>query len=187
MVKKTALATITAAALFTLGNVAVAQGQQRGGDMHSSSHGAMSGQSVSTSATAGSDASRLGQGVVGGGVGVNARARLSDQAAPDHNVKLVFSLSTGNSLADVDVKVTDRSGNTVIDGVSPGPWLYATLPAGTYTANASYMGETVTEKFTVGRSGQRVAHLRWPAKVELQSSAAHVQPILGTGPQEVQR
>jgi hypothetical protein len=29
--------------------------------------------------------------------------------------------------------------------------------------------------------------MRWPAKVEMQASAAQVEPILGTGPQEMQR
>jgi hypothetical protein len=185
---KTTLATVGATVLFALSNAGMAQAEQRTGSMDGSrSHGAMSTHSASGWAHSGSDASALGPGAVGGGVGINARARLSDRAAPDHNVKLVFSLSTGNYVADVDLKVTDRSGKTVIDGVSPGPWLYAKLAAGTYTAQATYMGETVTEKFTVGSSGQRVAHMRWPAKVEMQASAAQVEPILGTGPQEMQR
>jgi hypothetical protein len=183
---KTPLATAGVIALFALSSGASAQS-------HAGASSTRDSGSYNTSSAYGSAsssyASPLGDksNAVGGGVGVNARARLSDQAAPDHNVKLVFSLSTGNYLADVDVKVTDRSGKTVIDGVSPGPWLYAKLPAGTYTAKATYMGETVTEDFTVGRSGQRVAHLRWPAKVEMQASAAEMDPILGTGPQEMQR
>ena len=59
--------------------------------------------------------------------------------------------------------------------------MYAKLPPGTYTASAEYGGKTVTERFTVGDSGQRVAHLRWPASVEPQVA------ILGTGPQEGMR
>jgi hypothetical protein len=145
---------------------------------------------VSGTATAGSSASRPHTGIdaVAGGVGVNARARLSNEAAPDHNVKMVFSLTTGNYLSDVHVRVADQSGRALIDGTANGPWLYARLPAGTYTATASYRGQTVTEEFTVGTSGQRVAHFRWPASVEQQAAAAAgVSPILGTGPQEPQR
>ncbi|HYC46558.1 MAG TPA: hypothetical protein VED01_13885 [Burkholderiales bacterium] len=118
---------------------------------------------------------------VAGGVGINARARLSSEARPDHNVKMVFALNTGNYVADVQVKVKDASGRTVIDGVANGPWLYARLPAGSYTAVATYSGHTVTEQFTVARTGLRSAILRWPASVEQQTAA--ISPILGTGPQ----
>lgn len=142
---------------------------------------------------AGSDASRVQADVsaVAGGVGINARNMLSSQGAPEHNVKMVFSLTTGNYLADVHVQVTDRSGNTVVDGVSDGPWLYAKLPPGSYTARATYNGHTVTQRFSVGRSGQRVAHMRWPASVEAgttgSTAAAAGGQILGTGPQEPHR
>ena len=124
---------------------------------------------------------RASASAVAGGVGINARARLSDQAAPEHNVKLVFALDTGNYVADVHVTVKNKSNKTVIDGDAHGPWLYAKLPAGTYNATASYEGQTITQQFTVGRGGQRVAYFRWPASIE--ASAAGVQPILGSGPE----
>ena len=142
---------------------------------------------------AGSDTSRVQADVpaVSGGVGINARNMLSSQGAPEHNVKMVFSLNTGNYLADVHVQVTDRSGNTVVDGVSDGPWLYAKLPPGSYTAKATYNGHTVTQRFSVGRSGQRVAHMRWPASVEASATGSTAGEaggqILGTGPQEPHR
>jgi hypothetical protein len=120
-----------------------------------------------------------------GGVGLGAREALRSDAPP-HNVKMVFTLDTGNYLADVDVKVTDSSGKTVIDGVSDGPWLYAQLPAGRYTANASYGGNTVTKRFSVGKSGQMTTHFRWPASVE-QRAGDNVNQLLGSGPQTVQR
>jgi hypothetical protein len=172
---KTTLATAGVIALALSNGVSAQSHAGPGGVRDAGSHG-----TPPAHASSPPYATSLGDGsnAMGGGVGMNARAKLSDQAAPDHNVKLVFSLATGNYLADVDVKVTDRSGNTVIDGVSPGPWVYAKLPAGTYTAQATYMGKTVNEQFTVGKSGQRVAHLRWPADVEMQA-AGQVEPILG--------
>jgi hypothetical protein len=141
--------------------------------------------SVSGGIAAGSDASEVSAKVptVAGGVGLNARAMLSSEAQSEHNVKLVFSLNTGNYLADVAVKVKDAKGRTVIDGVSDGPWLYAKLPPGSYTATATYNGRTVSQQFTAGRSAQRVAYLRWPASVEQTSVSDDVSPILGTGPQ----
>ena len=128
--------------------------------------------------------------VVSGGVSVNARDNLRTQP-PEHNVKMVFSLNTGNYVSDVHVKVTDASGRALIDDVSNGPWLMAKLPPGSYTATASYNGKPVTQRFSVGKSGVRTANFRWPASVEgpavgAADSEAGGQ-ILGTGPQEAQR
>jgi hypothetical protein len=138
-----------------------------------------------------SDAAKAGTNVpaISGGVSLNARDNLRTQEK-DANVKLVFALNTGNYVSDVQVKVVDSKGKTVIDDVSNGPWVLAKLPAGSYTATATYNGKTVTQKFTAGKSGLRTAHFRWPASVEnvgaADAEAAGVQ-ILGTGPQEPQR
>ena len=139
-----------------------------------------------------SDASRSAAGVeaVSGGVGSTARDNLRTQAPP-HNVKMIFTLDTGNYLSDVQVKVTDSSGKTVFDKLSEGPWLFAKLPAGNYTATATYLGKSVTQRFSAGNSGVRTAQFRWPASVERTavgaSGADASAQILGTGPQEPQR
>lgn len=136
---------------------------------------------------AGSDASTVGgsAAAVAGGVGLNARAMLSSDASDDHNVKMVFALDSGNYVADVHVNVRDGAGRTVVDGMSDGPWLYAKLPPGSYTATATYAGRADTERFTVGKRGRKVAHFRWPASVEKQVAARAdtPSPILGSGPQ----
>jgi hypothetical protein len=138
-----------------------------------------------------SDAAKSGGGAsaVSGGVSVNARDNLRSQTPP-HNIKMVFSLNTGNYVSDVQVKVTDKSGKVVLDELSNGPWLYAKLPAGSYTATATYNGKPVTQKFTVAASGARTAQFRWPASVENVGAGASAEAggqILGTGPQEAQR
>jgi hypothetical protein len=138
-----------------------------------------------------SDAAKAGSNVqaISGGVSLNARDNLRAQER-DANAKLVFALNTGNYVSDVHVKVMDSKGNVVIDDVSNGPWVLAKLPAGTYTATATYNGKPITQKFTVGKSGLRTAHFRWPASVEAigtADAAAGEGQILGTGPQEPQR
>jgi hypothetical protein len=138
-----------------------------------------------------SDAAKAGTNVpaISGGVSLNARDNLRTQEK-DANVKLVFALNTGNYVSDVQVKVVDSKGATVIDDVSNGPWVLAKLPPGSYTATATYNGKTVTQKFSAGKSGLRTAHFRWPASVESIGAAdaeAAGGQILGTGPQEPQR
>lgn len=130
--------------------------------------------------TAGTEV-QAGAPAIAGGVGLNARDALRSQT-PKHNVKMVFSLTTGNYLADVSVKVTGAGGKTVLEGVSDGPWLYAQLPSGSYTVRATYNGNTVTKKISAGK-GTRTAHFRWPPSVE-QRAEPGVSQILGTGPQE---
>jgi hypothetical protein len=139
-----------------------------------------------------SDAAKANANVptVSGGVSLNARDNLRAQA-PDYNIKMVFSLNTGNYVSDVQVKVTDASGRTVIDDTSNGPWLMAKLPPGSYTAIATYNGKPVTQRFSVGKSGVKTANFRWPASVEGQAVGAADSDaggqILGTGPQEPQQ
>ena len=127
---------------------------------------------------------------VSGGVSVNARDNMRAQTPP-HNLKMVFALNTGNYVSDVQVKVTDKSGKVVLQDVSNGPWLFATLPAGSYTATATYNGTPVTQKVTVAKGSARNAQFRWPASVEGQAVGAAATDaggqILGTGPQEPQQ
>lgn len=126
---------------------------------------------------------------VSGGVSVNARDNMR-AATPPHNVKMVFALTTGNYVSDVQVKVTNQSGKVVIDDIANGPWLFAQLPAGTYNATATYNGKPVTHRFSVGKSGVKTAQFRWPASVEAAGTGAAASDaggqILGTGPQEPQ-
>ena len=178
-----ALATTTAWAQTSDQSTARKQGNE-------GARGVVTGRSADGGIALKTDAAKSNAGVptVSGGVGLNARDNLRSQA-PEHNVKLVFSLNTGNYVSDVQVKVTDASGRTLIDDVSNGPWLMAKLPPGNYTATAVYNGKPVTQKLSVAKSGVRTANFRWPASAEQAVGAADSEgsgQILGTGPQEPQ-
>ena len=178
-----ALATTTAWAQMSDQNTAPKQGTQ-------AARGVVTGGTPDGGIALHSDAAKANASVpaVSGGVGVNARDNMRSKA-PEHNVKMVFSLNTGNYVSDVQVKVTDASGRTVIDDTSNGPWLMAKLSPGNYTATAVYNGKPVTQKFSVGKSGVRTANFRWPASVEQQVAGTPDSggQILGTGPQEPQQ
>jgi hypothetical protein len=187
--KKLGMIMVTAA-LATTTAWAQMNDQQKSGPQ--GAPGVVTGQSADGGIALQSDAKKANATVpaVSGGVSLNARDTLRGSES-NANVKLVFALNTGNYVSDVQVKVVNSAGNVVIDDTSNGPWLLARLPAGTYTATATYNGKAVTQKFSVGKSGLRTAQFRWPASVETQgvgSAAAEAGgQILGTGPQEPQR
>jgi hypothetical protein len=186
---------LTMAVLALAASTAWAQTSGQGDERMSGTQGArgvVTGGSGDGGIALQSDAARANASVpaISGGVSLNARDTLRGSER-NANVKLVFALNTGNYVSDVQVRVTDSNGKVVIDDTSNGPWLLARLPAGSYTANASYNGHTVTQKFSVGKSGLRTAQFRWPASVEQQGVGAAAAEaggqILGTGPQEPQR
>jgi hypothetical protein len=184
---------IAIALLVTSALASSAWAQQMGGDSAPRSGserpaGVVTGGSSETGISLKSDAAQANAAApaISGGVSLNARDNLR-QHERDANLKMVFALNTGNYVSDVQIKVVDSKGKVVIDDTSNGPWVLAKLPAGTYTATATYNGKPVTQKFSVGKSGMKTAQFRWPASVEAvgAADAAAGGQILGTGPQEM--
>jgi hypothetical protein len=100
--------------------------------------------------------------VVSGGVGIGARDSLQ-QRAEDYGLKLVFAQTpSGDYLAAVPVTISDRRGNTAVDTVSDGPWMYVDLPNGTYSVKAKFNGRTETRQVSVTSGSQRTLYLRFP-------------------------
>lgn len=100
--------------------------------------------------------------VMSGGVGIGARDTLR-QRTEDYELKLVFARTpSGDYLADVPVTISDRRGNTVIEAVSDGPWMYVDLPNGTYSVKARFNGRTETRQISVTSGSQRTVYLRFP-------------------------
>lgn len=102
--------------------------------------------------------------VISGGIGSTSRDELAAKAR-DYNVKLVFALASREYVSDVDVDIAGAGGRKVASHRAEGPWMFAQLPPGDYTIRATFNGNTLTKKVTVGKQGQKVVNFLWPASV----------------------
>lgn len=98
---------------------------------------------------------------VAGGAGAEEIAALAAQEK-GHSLKLVLTLTAGNYLGGVDVKVRDAKGAVVLHQPDTGPVLLAKLPPGAYTVTATSEGREQVRKVQIGQ-GMRTEYLRWPA------------------------
>ncbi len=99
--------------------------------------------------------------LVSGGIGADSVAELRAKEW-QYNVKLVFSLIEGNYVADVNVVLKDAAGRVIAEHFAEGPIFMARLPAGRYTATATYHGNAETRQISVGDK-LRTEHFRWPS------------------------
>lgn len=107
---------------------------------------------------------RSGVSFVSGGVGVASEQRLNAMEGR-FNLKLVFTLTEGNYLADVGVVLKNAAGKNVVEHVAEGPIFLAKLPAGTYSVSTSYNGKTQSRTVKIGER-LRTEYFRWPATPE---------------------
>jgi hypothetical protein len=97
---------------------------------------------------------------VSGGVGTASSDRLNS-LAKDFNVKLVFALKSGDYVSNVDVKIADASGKTLVDAKSEGPFFLTRLPAGSFKVGATFEGKTESRTIAVGAEKLRTIDFRW--------------------------
>ncbi len=96
---------------------------------------------------------------VSGGIGVSSQQRLK-MLEPRFNLKLVFTLTEGQYLADVRVALRDKTGKLLLEHVTDGPIFMARVPAGSYTLSATYGGSTQSRTIDVAEV-LRTAYFRW--------------------------
>jgi hypothetical protein len=98
-----------------------------------------------------------------GGVGQADQQAMKAQAG-QHSMMLTFAVSNGAYLADVDVKITDGKGTTVLSARCDGPIMLVDLPAGTWhvTAQANGQSRSKTLNAVAGRNVQ--ATFIWPVE-----------------------
>jgi len=97
---------------------------------------------------------------VSGGVGLDESTAFK-AAAKDYSLALLFAQGQGEYLANVSVTIKDKAGNTVLDTVSDGPMLLATLPPGNYRISAEIGGSVQTRSVHVGGKGSVKQSFVW--------------------------
>lgn len=99
---------------------------------------------------------------VSGGVGGDERSAMQAIRA-GYNLSLLFSVQgSGEYLSDVKVSVTDAKGNTLLETVSDGPMLLASLKPGHYNVTAELDGQVAHKKATVGNKQRTSLSFIWP-------------------------
>ena len=98
---------------------------------------------------------------ISGGIGDEWQQSMEERRA-EYNLHLLFAQQgTGAYFAYVPVRITDASGQTVLNVTSLGPFLYARLKPGTYTVTASHLGEPITRTADVPASGGIDLNFYW--------------------------
>lgn len=65
-------------------------------------------------------------------------------------------------ISDVQIRIKDKSGNTVLDTNADGPYVLVKLPPGKYGVDATYESRTIHRDITVQRGQNRKLTLMWP-------------------------
>lgn len=97
---------------------------------------------------------------VSGGVSLDEREAMRPLTQED-NVQLIFARSDGAYLSDASVDIRNARGQTVLETVTNGPWLFTKLPTGTYTIVATIDGHTQRRVIHVPRFGQAQFLFSW--------------------------
>ncbi len=106
-----------------------------------------------------------------GGVGKGEASALK-RAAAGYPLELQFvqrAMPRDESLADVSVKILDRSRTVVLDVVSQGPLLLARLPAGTYQIEADHDGVLKRQSVEIRAGKHERAVFVWAPPYEMRS------------------
>ncbi|HEV7822488.1 MAG TPA: carboxypeptidase-like regulatory domain-containing protein [Burkholderiales bacterium] len=107
-----------------------------------------------------------------GGVGEDEAAAMKNAAA-GYPLELQFvqkALPRDEFLADVKVRITDRSRNVVLDAVATGPYFLAKLPAGNYQIEADHSGVVKRHNVDVRPGRHARAVFVWAATDESRPS-----------------
>lgn len=87
---------------------------------------------------------------VSGGIGAFEKKWFSEHSK-EFNLKATYNDTTGHNLAGVNVSLTNKNGDTVLQTTTMGPILLVKTAPGTYTLTSVYDGVSQSKKVTVGK------------------------------------
>lgn len=98
---------------------------------------------------------------VSGGVGLD-EVDAMQALKPNYNLHLLFVLSSGDYLSDIEVAIFDKKGNVYLQTLSLGPFMLVNLKPGSYFVKARLDEQVVQKKVTV--TGHKASSLSfiWP-------------------------
>ncbi|MGQ0697698.1 MAG: carboxypeptidase regulatory-like domain-containing protein [Panacagrimonas sp.] len=105
-------------------------------------------------------AQKNGVNYVTGGIGIDSREQILPLGR-DMSLQLVFAERSGAYLTDVDVRISDATGQDVLSVDQAEPLVFAELQPGTYEVKATLHGETIARRVTVPERGQRTEIFHW--------------------------
>ena len=100
-----------------------------------------------------------------GGVGKDESDAIA-QAAGAWPLMLELSQSAApraEFISDVQITIKDKSGNTVLDMTSAGPYVLVRLPAGKYSLDATYESKALHRDISIQKGRSKRLSLMWPA------------------------
>jgi hypothetical protein len=100
-----------------------------------------------------------------GGVGKDESEAIA-QAAGTWPLMLELSQSAApraEFISDVQITIKDKSGNTVLDMRSEGPYVLVKLPAGKYSLDGTYESKTLHRNVSLQKGRSVRLSLMWPA------------------------
>jgi len=97
---------------------------------------------------------------VSGGVGLDESTALR-RAQSQWPLTLRFTGPNAAFVANVQVRIVDAKGATVLDTTSKGPYMLVRLRPGRYTVHASYSGVDRSQAVTVRGNGSARASFAW--------------------------
>lgn len=85
---------------------------------------------------------------VSGGVGLD-EVDAMQALKPNYNLHLLFVLSSGEYLSDIEVAIFDKKGNAYLQAQSLGPFMLVNLKPGSYYVKARLDEQIIQKKVTV--------------------------------------
>ena len=100
---------------------------------------------------------------VQGGIGKDESAAMLKEAGR-YPLSVVFSGGQANHyVADVDIRVRDAAGKTVLQTNAEGPIVLLDLPAGKYVIDAEYRDKTLTQRIELSPKRATRLDFHWPS------------------------